>query len=143
MRGIVIDPYKREIYETETDGSLKGMYEQISSEALPCDMITSVMVAERPMSEILWLHDEGLLHEDIPVWQLGDSRYFFASKGLILGCNEEGDNVGSRIPVEIVRRAVKWTDKLTTGDLTPSTERKDPDGTFVIHGGDPILKEKD
>lgn len=85
MRAILIDPFKREVTEVNTDSSLDDIYNLIK-----CDTITVVPWDE---DHALFLDDEGLLlaEENQAYWRMIGSDQPFAGRGLIIG-DEYGDN---------------------------------------------------
>lgn len=105
MKGILIDPFKREVSEVETSGKLDDLYA-----ILGVDTITVVTTAE---DHALILDDEGLLkdraEQEYFLWYGSDQP--FAGKGLILGTTEDGDNKDASIPVDVVRNTITFVPK--------------------------------
>jgi len=87
MRGILIDPFTRSISEIETSGKLADIYELLGVE-----LVTVVSVGE---DQSLFLDDEGLLvpKEEQEYWNWKGSNQPYAGRGLILGLDDEGDNI--------------------------------------------------
>jgi hypothetical protein len=87
MRGILIDPFTRTVSDIETSGKLAEIYELLGVE-----LVTVVSVGE---DQSLFLDDEGLLvpKEEQEYWNWKGSNQPYAGKGLILGLDEDGDNI--------------------------------------------------
>jgi hypothetical protein len=137
MRGVIIDPWNQTVFATDLPRwGLAEMYEYLSGPDgfRKVDDINSVRLNR---ITILWVDGEGLLIPDVPIWNLNGYANPLAGKGLILGLNEEGDNIGTHIDTLFVKDMVKWTTQLTTGELGPSHTEG-----HVFHIGKPILKEK-
>lgn len=105
MRGILIDPFAKKVSEIETSGKLAEIYELLGVE-----LITAVSIGEE---HSLFLDDEGLLAPKASqeYWQLKGSNQPYAGKGLILGLDEEGDNIDATMEAEDVAMLVSFLDK--------------------------------
>lgn len=105
MRGILIDPFTRSISEIETGGKLAEIYELLGVE-----LITVVSVGD---DQTLFLDDEGLLvpKEQQEYWQWRGSNQPYAGKGLILGVDEEGENIDAVSTVEEIAGLVSFLEK--------------------------------
>jgi hypothetical protein len=134
MRAILVDPYKRQITEVDHDGTLSGIYA-----AIQVNTICSVRVNNH---DILWLDDEGLLKEGVPVFWWGTCEHVLAGRGLVLGVDDEGETVGARIPLDTVKGDVRWTDDETTGRLEPSVEYVDEQKRHVLRIGEGVVRPR-
>lgn len=107
MRGILIDPFTKTVEEIETSGKLAEIYELLGVE-----LITAVSIGEE---HSLFLDDEGLLvpKASQEYWQLKGSNQPYAGKGLILGLDEEGDNIDATIEAGDAAMLVNFLDKET------------------------------
>jgi hypothetical protein len=87
MRGILIDPFTKTVTDVETSGKLAEIYE-----ILGVELITAVSVGE---DQTLFLDDEGLMvpKDNQEYFQWRGSNQPYAGKGLILGVDEDGDNI--------------------------------------------------
>lgn len=131
MRAIKIDPFARTVEEIETVGDLASMKDVLQDG--PCLVRIS-------RQDILWVGDNGMLTAGIPVfrWKAYDGP--LAGMGLILGIDEEGDNVDATVTLEKAKEQVVWTDAETTGSLMPDREYVRDDGAVVYEIGQPILR---
>jgi hypothetical protein len=106
MKAILIDPFTKTITEVEHNGDYKQIYELIG-----CYCFTAVNLDNK--GNAVYVDDNGLI-EDI------DNQQFFmifnqdgvpavlAGKGLILGCDAEGESVSTTISLEAARSIVAW-----------------------------------
>ena len=132
MRAILIDPYAMTIKEEETTGELAALYA-----AIQCELVERIAVNER---DDLWIDEEGMLREGVPVFHIkGDSRAtIIAGRALILG-HEEAESAPAQIALEHVQRMVMFTSFETTGDMTEGGWNEDQS---VYHCGVPILRPR-
>lgn len=105
MRGILIDPFTRTVSEIETSGKLAEIYELLGVE-----LVTVVSVGE---DQSLFLDDEGLLvpKEEQEYWNWKGSNQPYAGRGLILGLDEDGDNIDATISSLEVAMLVTFLNK--------------------------------
>ena len=114
LKGLLIDPEKREISEVEIpvgeDGScLNGMYRAIGCSAVDVGRGGLRYLPNHPEDDV-WFDDEGLF---------SDCKYSFKlpgwvpliGRGLILGFNDEGDSVDHTLKpkdVQVLRLTIMW-----------------------------------
>jgi hypothetical protein len=105
MRGILIDPFTRTVSEIETSGKLAEIYELLGVE-----LVTVVSVGE---DQSLFLDDEGLLvpKADQEYWNWKGSNQPYAGRGLILGLDDEGDNIDATMGSLEAAMLVTFLDK--------------------------------
>lgn len=102
MRAILIDPFTQTVTETDYNGDFHHIYSLIG-----CDTFT---VLEVGAGNVLYLDDEGLFKDLASQAFFGLSGYPnpLAGKGLILGTNDEGESIATRLTIEQVKRKVVW-----------------------------------
>jgi hypothetical protein len=104
MKAIVIDPYKREITEVETDGSNASMYAH-----LQCDMFQIVYLRKE---DSLYVDEEFLINGsilDLAWFSMPDFHQDpIGSRGIIFGTDQEGRNISPLMTLDEVRKAVVW-----------------------------------
>jgi hypothetical protein len=124
MRGIVIDPWLKQISAVETDASLKEIYRLCG-----CDTIDAVYIDR---THCIYVDDNGLTYNDpIPVFVWQNYPQPLAGRGLLLGFDiETGANVDCTIPVGVVHAMVTFPALAATHISTHEYTRDD--GTFVI-----------
>lgn len=118
-RSILIDPYTRNISEVFTDGGGEAIKNAMSGPEHTVDLFT---VLDLGGDQTLYLDDEGLLFAGRFIWRLKGYPNPLAGRGLILGTDEEGDSIPTRLTVPEVRAMVEWTDLETSGDMTAGHE---------------------
>lgn len=134
MRAIRIDPHRRVIDEIVIKGDFDSMNDVIGC-AGPC-------MVRLNRSELLWVDDDGLLKEANPIFRWDTYSNPLAGIGLIIGCDEAGDNRSATMALRHVVEWVIWTDLETTGKLKPDSEYTRDDGAHVYQIGSPILRQK-
>lgn len=92
MRGFLIDPYKREITEVDTDAELESLYS-----LLDCEMVEAVGLSS---VDDLWLDENGImtLTADTMFFKVEGLYQPYAGKGLVLGADV---NTGESLPVSM------------------------------------------
>lgn len=102
MRSILIDPFTRTVSEVEYSGKYEQIYELVDCDTYDCVRINKY-------GDAIFVDDEGLikekeqkffLHEDYP--------NPLAGKGLILGCDKEGESVEPHTTIGEVAAKVQW-----------------------------------
>ena len=92
MRAILIDPVERTITEVEHDGNYKSIYPQLG-----CDLFTCVYLEN---DDAMFVDDEGLLKGGQHFFKLNTYPQPLAGRGLILGCDADGETAGATISLE-------------------------------------------
>jgi hypothetical protein len=103
MKAFLIDPFKREITEVETDGSLESMYA-----LLQVQMVESVYMDNE---DCIYVDEEGLLGNLLEQgwFAIPDFKEDpLAGRGLVLGTDAEGYNKDAVVTLEEIRRRVVW-----------------------------------
>jgi hypothetical protein len=101
MRAILIDPFAKTVTEAEYEGDYHQVYSLIHA-----DTFTVVQLDDE--GDALFLDDEGLLKEGQEFFAIGNYPSPLAGRGLILGTDDEGESVATRISLDVVRAAVHW-----------------------------------
>jgi hypothetical protein len=108
LRAILIDPIAQHIDEIHIEPGLASI-----RSALRCDMIDIVQLGR---DADLFVDDEGRLVEDQRCFSLPGAE-IIAGRALILASDEEGETIGTRIPLAPIQAMVRW---LPVGfDYTP------------------------
>lgn len=109
MRAILVRPDQPEspVEVIDYDGDYKSIYKLISYENHPVICFDCV---EIDASHVLFVDDEGLLHnpEHFMVWDDYDQP--LAGRGLILGYDEDGESVDCKLEEDWVREKVTCMD---------------------------------
>jgi hypothetical protein len=109
MRAILINPIDHTVTETEYSGDYKHIYELID-----VDTFTIIHLQDKNR-ETMFLDDNGLLKPN---------RFFkwhnygqpLAGKALILGTDDEGESIGTKLTLDFVKEQVTF---LTPKDSAP------------------------
>lgn len=104
MRAVLIDPENDIIREVEYSGDYNDIYKFCDF-----DLFTCVGLGN---GETLFVDDEGLFKENQSFFRIGDYHSPLAGKGLILGTDEEGESVASKISLAKLSESVEFLGKL-------------------------------
>lgn len=114
VKGILIDPFACEIKEVEHDASdFKHIYSLISHESMPVDCFTIVHLEDA--GDAIYVDDEGLLKSCARFFVLAGYHQPLAGKGLILGCDDEGETQSCKAKIEQVRGKIKFAERFPLG----------------------------
>ena len=108
MKAILIDPVREQVTEVEYNGDYRHIYELLTDDEneLDCCTFDVIRIDDR---EAIFVDDEGLLK--MP-------RYFFkyegygqplAGRGLVLGNDDEGETIATKLTADAVRARVAFT----------------------------------
>lgn len=113
MRGVLINPWTKEITEVQCGEGLEDMYRLLSNPLGPKVSVFCVGLSW-PNGDTLYVDDEGLLKPGMRLFDPGRrDRQPLAGNGLILGCDDEGNSVDAKIGLVELQTMVKWTDLVT------------------------------
>lgn len=109
MKAFLIDPFQKQISEIE----YSGIYQDIYS-LLDIDLFTVVTITGD--RDAIFVDDEGLLKD--PEKQsffyvshesgILHGHVMLAGKGLVLGCNNDGESVEPKITIELLKERIHW-----------------------------------
>ena len=109
MKAILIDPILKEVKEVDYSGDYKDIYKLIE-----CRVFDVVHIPVG--SDGIYIDDEGLftpinkqhwftyrynaheMHQNIPL----------VNKGLVIGCNDDGDSIDCDSTVDSIKASVRW-----------------------------------
>lgn len=100
MKAILIDPFEQTIKEVEYSGDWKQICELIGAECFDTARISR--------TDSIFVDDCGLLNNPTHFFQHQDYHSPLAGKGLILGCDSEGESISPKTTVEEVSRKVTF-----------------------------------
>jgi len=101
MQAILINPFDKTIEEVDYSGDWRDI-----SSLLECDIFTTAYFDDTDDS--VYVDDEGLYVEDQAFFTIGDYPQPLAGRGLILGCNDEGDSVDCKTTLEEAKAMVTF-----------------------------------
>jgi hypothetical protein len=106
MRAILIDPMNQEVKEVEYSGDYKDIYKLIECRTFD---IVRIPVG----NDGIYIDDEGLFAPTQFKWHYRYNKMQPAirlvNKGLVLGCNDEGDTIGCDSSAYDIKRNIIWS----------------------------------
>ena len=117
MRAYLIDPFARTITEVDYDGNYRSIYPLIEAECFE-----AVSFGEK--DDAVFVNEEGLINgKPQEYFQIKGTPTPLAGKGLVLGCDAEGDSCSPTIMLEALTALVEWVsfiviENATTGKRT-------------------------
>jgi hypothetical protein len=100
MRTILIDPEAQTVTELDFEGNYLDIQKTIG-----CRCFTVVGI-DGPDQEGIFVDDEGLLHGEGFVFKF--NGHPLVGKGLIMGCDNEGESIGTTLSVPVIRNQIEW-----------------------------------
>ena len=100
MKVILIDPELCMVKEVDYSGDFNEIYKLTD-----CSTFTCVDLGD---GETLFLDDEGLFKNETYLFRMKGAYQPFAGKGLILGTDDEGDSVSTRLTTLDVAKKVEF-----------------------------------
>jgi hypothetical protein len=116
MHAILIDPYAKSISSIEYDGELSSLYSILS-----CATVQAVSIGH---DHVIYLDEEGLLHEPKPFFQWEGAPNPIAGRGLIVKIDSEGEDAAASLRLEAIEKLVSFPAVRFTG-MTTSVEEGD------------------
>lgn len=105
MRTILIDPETQTVTELDFEGDFRDIQKTIG-----CSCFTCVHI-DGDNQEAIFVDDEGLLKGSGFVFEfLGQP---LVGKGLIMGCDDEGESIGTPLPLSTITDQIRWRGECT------------------------------
>ena len=105
MKAILIDPITSTVKEVDYSGDYKDIYKLIGCRTF--DVVSIPMGLDG-----IYVDDEGLFAPLQCRWEYRYNRMHppiqLVNKGLVLGCDDEGDSISPDSTVESIRRSITW-----------------------------------
>lgn len=109
MKAILIDPFTRSITEVEYSGNYQQIYDLIDAECFDVARINK-------HGDGIFVDDEGLLHDKEQCFFLHEDYPMpLAGKGLVLGCDDEGESVSPHTTLDELRLKVTFGEPINLG----------------------------
>lgn len=133
--GVLINPSTRSITRVEVPS-----WRSISP-LLGCSLFTTIRVGE---ADLLYLDDEGLLHESKPLWEWTGYPQPLAGSGLLLGCDPLGESTSTSFTLAGTARLVRWRPDLELAGIetTEGLELHPLFGTVSVIRSQPRFRQK-
>jgi hypothetical protein len=127
MKAYLINPFDQTIIEVEHSGDYKEIYDLIQNGGSPFDAV--YFGSDR---DSIFVDDEGLFKEDQRFFKLEGYNQPLAGRGLVLGCDDEGETVAPKITLSdlkgmILKGMISWV----RPDLRLAGYEAIPDGTMA------------
>lgn len=100
MKAYLIDPYEQSVSEVEYNGDYNQIYKLIDA--------TTFDVARIADGDSIYIDDDGLSKDWQEFFMHEDYGNPLAGKGLVLGCNDEGDSTEPACTLEQLREQVSF-----------------------------------
>lgn len=107
MRAILVDPRTRTIAEVVYAGVYTDIYKHIEAD---CFDAVTVKEDKDGSRETLWVDDEGLYRTDQKFFRWRGYAQPLAGKALLLGTDETGESVATKMTLAEVESMVRWDD---------------------------------
>lgn len=101
MKAYLIDPFTQTITEVEYNGDYRNIYTHIDAE-----IFTTAQFND--FGDTVFVDDEGLWKEEQEFFLVAGYPQPLAGKGLVLGCDDEGESVEPSITIDQLRASVDW-----------------------------------
>lgn len=101
MKAILINPFEQSVTEVDYSGDYNQIYEFIEAQMFD--------VARISHDDGIFVDDEGLLNSPTHFFEHSDYHSPLAGKGLIVGCNSEGESVDCKTTVDEVKAKVTFS----------------------------------
>ena len=115
MRAILIDPKHKQIMQIDYNGDYKTIYEHLSftNSFGNSHKVRAFDIVRIPIgNDGIYIDDEGLYAPIQFKWKFTfDNAYEpikLVNKGLVLGCDDEGDSVAPDSTVEDIKKNITW-----------------------------------
>jgi hypothetical protein len=110
MKAILVNPFDRTITEVEYSGDFKQIYNFIDAECFDCARINR-------HGDGIFVDDEGLIREvEQAFFQHEDYPQPLAGKGLVLGCDDEGNSVSPHTTLEELKAKITFGSPVAFAD---------------------------
>lgn len=115
MRGILINPWTKEITEVQVENDYREIYRFLSNPLGP-KVETFCIGVQWKNGDTLYVDDEGYLKAGMRLFDIGlADDWKLAGNGLILGCDNQGESTDAKLLMTEVQCLVKWTNLVTAG----------------------------
>lgn len=109
MKAILIDPFTKTVSEVKHNGNYQEIYKFIKA-----DCFDVVRISEH---EAIYVDDEGLYRQE-KFFAWDGYPQPLAGRGLVLGSDDEGNSVSTKLTLDEVRSKVTWPDVRYTHQTT-------------------------
>lgn len=100
MKAILINPFDQTVTEVDYSGDFRDIYKLIDAQAFD--------VARISRMDGIFVDDEGLLNAPTHFFEHSEYPSPLAGKGLIVGCDDEGESQSCKTTIEEVKANVRF-----------------------------------
>lgn len=108
MKAVLICPFTRKITDIEIEPGLAAMYEALSHESHPVQMVEVVACGQGD----IWVDEEGLFKDSMGWFTLPHHPHPIAGRGLVLGHDGEGNSTDTPFDAATVSQIVSFVLRL-------------------------------
>ena len=105
MRAILINPENKTVTEVDYSGDYRDIYKLIGCRTFDIVRIPTGL-------DGIYIDDEGLYAEKQTFWKYRHNGIYapikLVNKGLVLGCNDEGNTIAPDSTVEDIKKNITW-----------------------------------
>jgi hypothetical protein len=102
MKAYLIDPFEHQVTEVEYSGDFRDIYKLIDAQCFDCARFN-----ER--GDAVYVDDEGLLGlRPMAYFAVDGYLNILAGKGLVLGCDRNGESTSPTISLEEMKSMTHW-----------------------------------
>src|SRR5258708_10647972 len=104
IRAILIDSNTGLCTETEIEqGSLQDLYRVIGCKTI--EVVRSRVLQGR---DVIYVDEEGLLHDPTLFFKIDGFPQPIAGNGLVVGTDSQGDDIDVKTPLDVIKRSVQF-----------------------------------
>lgn len=109
MKAYLINPFEKTVTVVDYNGKLEQLYELMG-----CTMVSAPV--EFDNMDTMFADDEGLFNPENSKgsFMMKDWSYPIVGKILVVGCDEEGNSVDVKTPIEFFEKEAIWVDEIKT-----------------------------
>jgi len=112
MRGILVNPWLKEVKEVEVQEGIEDIYRHLSSGGVKVRVFA--LSSYWPNMDTMYVDDEGFFNDGSPVMIVQGTPLI--GMGLILGGDNAGNSVDAKSSLVDIQNSVVWTNHTTGKD---------------------------
>ena len=117
MKAYLINPQDQTVIQVEYSGDYQQIYQHINA---PLFTVATFNEA----GDSVFIDDEGLFNGDNEFFVIDGYPQPLAGRGLVLGCNEDGDSVEPSITLDQCRALVHWVPRAMVSSVARILEKE-------------------
>ena len=117
MKAFLIDPQAQQITQVEYSGDYREIYEHINAQLFTTATFNNA-------GDTCFVDDEGLFNGDNGFFVIAGYPQPLAGRGLVLGCNDEGESTEPSITLNQLRALVDWVPRFMVAAVAEALEEE-------------------